>query len=394
MKKVLCGLLAVTAAASAHAQSSVTLYGIVDNGLVYETGLPNGHVFGAQSGGWAQSRFGLKGAEDLGGGTQAIFQLESRLNTQNGTVANGSFFEGQATVGIRNDTWGQIKFGNMGSAEISQYSGDVDPQQTKKYSIGTLVRGRIFSQAANGAEYLSPTIGGFTLQGQYDLTNSPTWNSGNPGSAPGQLGTTSGLGSSQGRADGIKLSYANRGLFWQATYDEVRDGNGQFSNVYLASRSILTGLTYAFGPVTAYVGYQHLSAPDASTGGYFGTGAASAPPGGTTLPTSVNHEWVGAIWQTTPALAITGAVYHANANNGNGNATLFTLGGTYSLSKRTLLYTELGYVRNSSTSNLGLNGGLYGANTNDDPVNGSASSSNPNYGKSQFGVIAGLATSF
>lgn len=394
MKKVLCGLLAVTAAASAHAQSSVTLYGIVDNGLVYETGLPNGHVFGAQSGGWAQSRFGLKGAEDLGGGTQAIFQLESRLNTQNGTVANGSFFEGQATVGIRNDTWGQIKFGNMGSAEISQYSGDVDPQQTKKYSIGTLVRGRIFSQAANGAEYLSPTIGGFTLQGQYDLTNSPTWNSGNPGSAPGQLGTTSGLGSSQGRADGIKLSYANRGLFWQATYDEVRDGNGQFSNVYLASRSILTGLTYAFGPVTAYVGYQHLSAPDASTGGYFGTGAASALPGGTTLPTSVNHEWVGAIWQTTPALAITGAVYHANANNGNGNATLFTLGGTYSLSKRTLLYTELGYVRNSSTSNLGLNGGLYGANTNDDPVNGSVSSSNPNYGKSQFGVIAGLATSF
>ena len=89
----------------------------------------------------------------------------------------------------------------------------------------------------------------------------------------------------------------------------------------------------------------------------------SALPGGTTLPTSVNHEWGGAIWQTTPALAITGAVYHANANDGNGNATLFTLGGTCSLSKRTLLYTELGYVRNSSTSNLGLNGGVYGANT-------------------------------
>ena len=135
----------------------------------------------------------------------------------NGTFANGSFFEGQATVGLQNDTWGQIKFGNMGSAEISQYSGDVDPQQTKKYAIGTLVRGRIFSQAANGAEYLSPTIAGFTLQGQYDLTNSPTWNAGNPGSAPGQLGTSSGLGSSQGRSDGIKLSYANKGLFWQAT---------------------------------------------------------------------------------------------------------------------------------------------------------------------------------
>jgi predicted porin len=255
MKKVVLGLLAVSATATANAQSSVTLYGIVDNGLVYETGHPTGHIFGAQSGGWAQSRFGLKGAEDLGGGTQAIFTLESRLNTQNGSFANGSFFEGQATVGLHNDTWGQIKFGNMGSAEISQYSGDVDPQQTKKYAIGTLVRGRIFSQAANGVEYLSPTIAGFTLQGQYDLTNSTTWNAGNPGSAPGQLGTSSGLGSAQGRSDGIKLSYANRGLFWQATYDEVRDPNGQFSNVYLTSRSILTGLTYAFGPVTAYLGY-------------------------------------------------------------------------------------------------------------------------------------------
>jgi predicted porin len=394
MKKVLFGLFAATAAASASAQSSVTLYGIVDNGLSYESGLPHGHVFGAESGGWAQSRFGLKGGEDLGGGTKAIFQLESRLNTQNGTFANGSFFEGQATVGLHNDRWGQLKLGNMGSAEISQYSGDVDPQSTKKYAIGTLVRGRIFSQAGNGAEYLSPTFGGFSVQGQYDLTNSTKWNSGTPGSAPGQLGSSSGLGSAQGRTDGLKLMYQHQGLFWQATYDEVRDANGQFSNVYLASRSILTGASYVIGPVTAYVGYQHLSAPDASNAGYFGTATPSALPSGASLPTAVNHEWLGAIWQATPAVAVSGAVYHANANRGNGNATLYTLGANYSLSKRTLLYTELGYVRNSSTSNLGLDSGLYGANSNNDPVNGSTSSTNPDYGKSQFGVIAGVATQF
>ncbi|MGT2475369.1 porin [Paraburkholderia terrae] len=395
MRKIFCGLAALTATASVSAQSSnITLYGIVDNGLQYETGLPKGHVFGAQSGGWAQSRFGLKGAEDLGGGTQAIFQLESRLNTQNGTFANGSFFEGQATVGLRNETWGQVKAGNMGSAEISQYSGDVDPQETKKYAIGTLVRGRIFSQAANGIEYLSPKIAGFTLQGQYDLTNSTKWNAGNPGSAPGQLGTSSGLGSAQGRSDGIKLSYQAAGLYWQATYDEVRDPNGQFSNVYLASRSILTGATYAIGPVLLVLGYQHLSAPDASNAGYFGTAAAPALPAGATLPTSVNHEWLGAIWQTTPALAVTGAVYHANANHGNGNGTLYTLGANYSLSKRTLLYSELAYLHNSSASNLGLDSGLYGPNSNNDPINGSPTSTNPNYGKSQFGVITGIATRF
>ncbi|MGF6532240.1 MULTISPECIES: porin [Paraburkholderia] len=394
MRKVLIGMFAMTAAASATAQSSVTLYGIVDNGIAYETGMPKGHVFGAESGGWAQSRFGLKGAEDIGGGTQTIFHLESRLNTVNGSFANGSFFEGQATVGLHNDTWGQVKLGNMGSAEISQYSGDVDPQQTEKYAIGTLVRGRIFSQAGNGIEYLSPLVGGFTVQGQYDLTNSTKWNSGSPGSAPGQLGTSSGLGSAQGRTDGIKLSYQTGSLFWQATYDEVRDPNGQFSNVYLASRSILTGGTYAIGPVVAFIGYQHLSAPDASNAGYYGTATPSTLPAGTSLPTAVNHEWLGAIWHTTTALSVTGAVYHANANRGNGNATLYTLGTNYSLSKRTLLYTELGYVRNSSTSNLGLDSGLYGANSNDDPTNSNASSTNPNYGKSQFGVIAGVATQF
>ncbi|WNC94859.1 porin [Paraburkholderia sp. FT54] len=395
MRKVFCGLIALTATAYASAQSSnVTLYGIVDNGLQYETGLPKGNVFGAQSGGWAQSRFGLKGAEDLGGGTDAIFQLESRLNTQNGTFSNGSFFEGQATVGLRNETWGQVKLGNMGSAEISQYSGDVDPQETKKYAIGTLVRGRIFAQAANGIEYLSPKIAGFTLQGQYDLTNSTTWNAGNPGSAPGQLGSSSGLGSAQGRTDGIKLSYQVGSLYWQATYDEVRDPNGQFSNVYLASRSILTGATYAIGPVLVVLGYQHLSAPDASNAGYFGTATAPGLPAGTSLPTTVNHEWLGAIWQTTLALAVTGAVYHANANHGNGNGTLYTLGANYSLSKRTLLYTELAYLHNSSTSNLGLDSGLYGPNINNDPVNGSPTSTNPNYGRSQFGVITGIATRF
>ena len=113
MKKLLFGVFALSATATAMAQSSVTLYGIVDNGIAYETNLPKGHVFGAQSGGWAQSRFGLKGSEDLGGGTHAIFTLESRLNTMTGAFANGSFFEGQATVGLQNDTWGQIKCGNM-----------------------------------------------------------------------------------------------------------------------------------------------------------------------------------------------------------------------------------------------------------------------------------------
>jgi predicted porin len=394
MKRIIFGSLTMSLAVVASGQSSVTLYGLVDNGLQYETGLPKGNRWSAESGNWAESRFGLKGLEDIGGGTFVTFQLESRLNTENGSFANGSFFEGQATVGMSNATYGSFRLGNFGASELLQYAGILDPQQTQKYSFGTLVRGRMFPQAANGVEYLSPSFGGFTVQGQYNLTNSTTWNAGNPGSAPSQTGASAGVGSSQGRDDGIKLEYNAHSLDFQAIYDEMRDGNGKFSNVYLASRSIFAGGSYVWGPVTFYAGYQHLSAPDASNAGYYGQANASALPGGTSLPTTVDDEWAGAQWAVTPSTFVTGAVYHANANNGNGNATMYTLSGAYQLSKRTRLYSELGYLHNSGTSNLGLDGGQYGANSNNDPVNGNPLNSNPNYGHSQFGAFAGIATQF
>lgn len=394
MKKLIVGTVLLAGSATAIAQSNVTLYGIVDNGLQYETGMAKGNRISAESGDWAESRLGFLGAEDLGGGTQATFHLEARLNTQNGSYANGSFFEGQATVGLKNASYGAFRLGNFGASELLQDGGDVDPQAAQKYSIGTLVRGRIWTQAANGLEYTSPSIGGFTVKGQYNLTNSSTWNAGNPGSAPSQLGTSTGLGSAQGRADGVKLQYDASNLELQAIYDEIRDPNGQFSNVYLASRSIFTGGAYALGPVKLFAGYLHLSAPDASNAGYFGSSTPTAFPTGASLPTAVNQEWAGAQWTATPAVQLTGAVYHANANNGNGNATLYTVSGAYLLSKRTRLYSEVGYIRNSSTSNLGLDSGLYGANINNDPVNASSSNSNPNYGHSQVGVFAGISTQF
>ena len=390
MRNTILAALLLAASAAANAQSSVTLYGRIDNGLQYETGLPRGHQFAAESGDWGESELGLRGVEDLGGGTKAIFHLEAGLDTQNGSYGNGSFFGRAATVGLTNTRWGTFKLGNLGAGEIQQDSWDVDPQLMQAYAIATLVRGRNWSQAGNGTEYTSPSLGGLTLKGQYDLTNAYTWNAGNPGSAPGQLGGP------QGRSDGIKMQYNAGNMELQAIYDEIRDPNGEFSNVYVASRSVLAGGTYAIGPVKLYAGYQHLSAPDASNSGYFGTSAPTTLPAGVSLPTAVDHEWFGAAWQATPFVTLTGAVYHANANNGNGNATMYTLAGTYHLSARTFLYSELGYIHNSSTSNIGLGNGYsdpYGANINNDPVNGSTNT-NPDYGHSQFGMFAGIMTQF
>jgi predicted porin len=396
VKRTLLASLLAGMAGIAHAQSTVTLYGRIDNGLQYESGLPRGSQFSAESGDFGESEFGVKGAEDLGSGTKAIFQLEMGLNTQNGSFGNGSLFGRAATVGLTNQTLGTFKLGNMGAGEIEQDSFDIDPQEMQFYAISTLVRGRNWSQAGNGLEYTSPTFGGLTIKGQYDLTNSTTWNAGNPGSAPGQLGTSTGLGSAQGRSDGVKAQYNGSNFELQAIYDEIRDPNGQFSNVYLASRSIMTGGNVTLGPVKIYAGYQHLSAPDASDAGYFGTATPSTLPGGTTLPTAVDHEWAGAAWQFTPVASVTAAVYHANANNGNGNATMYTLAGQYNLSRRTFLYSEVGYIHNSSTSNIGLGDGFtdpYGANANNDPVPNNDNTS-PDFGHGQFGVFAGIMTYF
>lgn len=389
MNRVMLVMLLPTMTGVAHAQSSVTLYGRIDNGLQYETGLPTGHQLSAESGNFVPSDFGMKGSEDLGGGTQAIFKLEAGIDTLNGE-SSGTLFGREATVGLTNEHWGTFKVGNFGVNEIQQYSYDVDPQLMQFYSNVTLVRGRNWSTAGNGLEYTSMDLGGVTLKGQYDLTNSDTWNAGNPGSGPGQLG------GAQGRSDGILAQYEGPSFEVQTIYDEIRDANGNFSNVYVASRSILAGGTFTLGPVKLYAGYQHLSAPDASDEGYFGTANPTTSPEGVSLPTTVNHEWIGAAWQATPLTSLTAAVYHANANNGNGNATLYTLGGTYNLSKRSYLYSEFGYVRNSSTSNVGLGDGYgnpYGANANNDPVNG-GDNTNPDYGRSQFGLFAGFVTQF
>jgi predicted porin len=394
------GVLVASTLASTlvHAQSNVTFYGRIDNGIEYQTGLPNGSRWAAQSGDHGQSWFGMQGSEDLGGGTAAIFQLETGLNTQNGNFGNGSLFGRHATIGLTNPAWGTFKTGNLGAGELSEDSFLVDPQQMQKYAISTLVRGRNWSQTGNGFEYTSPRMGGLTIKGQYDLGNGTSWNTGNSG--PTQLGSPppGQPGSRQGRSDGLEVTYSLPGVDLIALYDEIRDGNGKFSNVYLASRNFLAGGVFTFGAVKVYAGYQHLSAPDASNAGVYGTaGVPTTLPAGTSLPTAVDHEWLGAAWQVTPAASLIAAVYHANANNGNGNATLSTVSATYNLSKRTFLYSAIGYLYNSSTSNIGLGNGYadpYGANLNDDPTTGKVGSFSPNYGQSQTGVFAGLMTAF
>jgi len=379
--------------AMSFGQSTVTLYGIIDTSAQWQQGMPQGHSYSLASGNWLPSRWGIKGQDDIGGGTRVVFQLESGFSSVTGSLGCGIFCR-RATVGLTNPTWGTVNIGRIGVDELQEDSWFVDPQVFMLFGLSTMVRGRNWTFASNSIEYTSPTWYGVTLKGQYELTSSATWNAGNPGSGPGQLNGP------QGRSDGIELTYSNGPLGLQAIYDEIRSPYGTFNNVYQNSRSLLLGGNYTIGHVTLYAGFQHLSAPQASINGYFTDAGAVATslPGGASLPTAVNHEWFGASWQITPVTVLTAAYYHANANNGNGNANLYTLAAAHALSKSVTVYSEVGLVTNSKASNIGLGDGYsdpYGANVNNNPSGGAADfRTSPDYGHSQTSVIAGVIKRF
>lgn len=91
MKKltlVATAVLGLVSASAAMAQSTVTLYGLLDGGFNHVSGLKNGSFNGIASGIMEGSRFGMRGTEDLGGGYKAIFTLENRLELDTGSVSN------------------------------------------------------------------------------------------------------------------------------------------------------------------------------------------------------------------------------------------------------------------------------------------------------------------
>ncbi|NKJ48228.1 porin [Burkholderia sp. SG-MS1] len=383
MKKALLAAALMSAGVVAHAQSSVTLYGRLDAGIEYMSGVPSGaNVNGAatqsnsrwkaESGDWGTSLWGLKGVEDIGGGNKVLFQLEGSFNTMTGAgPGGGGLFNRWATVGLANDQYGTFTMGRM--LFISNGVWDFDPFGQSNWSSASLVRGRNWPQSSNNFAYQSPKIAGFDFYGQYALSNATNWN-GN--------GTTA-----QGREAGAQITYTNSLFQIRGMYDEIRNpANGNLygpqvgtintgnagGGVFSASREYSAMFNIFLGQFKIQGAYQAVRS----------AGATGVLPG---QPTTLDHEWGGVTWQATPAAALIAAVYHVNGNNGAGNATIYTVGGSYNLSKRTLLDLQVASVRNSSNANFGLNANNPGL---------SAATDNPLPGRAQTGVYAGIQHSF
>jgi predicted porin len=374
MKKALLAAALMSAGVVAHAQSSVTLYGRLDAGIEYINGLVDSHGNGAsrwraESGDWGTSLWGLKGAEDLGGGNKAVFQLEGAFNTMTGQLgAAGSIWNRWATVGLSNPNYGTFLMGR--ELFISNGVWDFDPFGQSNWSSASLVRGRNWPQSSNNISYQSPKFYGFDAYGQYALSNATNWNGNNP--------------NGQGREGGLQLTYTSPLFQVRGIYDEIRNPsngllNGQVtgpqnplpSGAFQYSREYTAAVNVFLGPFKIQGAYQAIRT----------SGQTVATPG---VPSSLDHEWGGITWQATPAAAAIAAVYHVNGNNGAGNATIYTIGGTYNLSKRTLLDLQIATVQNSKNANFGLEANSIGAG------NAAAGNDNPLPGHSQSGFYAGI----
>jgi len=358
------------ACATTQAESSITLYGVADAGFDFLSQVQTGtgttaSRWRAESSDWGASRFGLLGKEDLGGGLTTIFNLESGTNLMAGSAGSsgGRLFDRKAYVGLQSAQYGQFQMGR--NLFIANDQWDLDPMLQEAYSSTALVRSRNVPITSNDIEYKSPSYGGFSMHAQYTLGNQST-------------GFNRGAATEVGRSDGVQLTYSNTFFMLRGMYDEIRDPNGQMSNVFTSSREFFAGSNIYVNALTLQVAYTHLSAPDTPAG----------------LARTADHYWLGAQYRVTPALALNGAVYHINVGSGagdathdpSGHATMFAAGTEYSLSKHSLLYATVAYVRNGSTSNFSV--------ANNNPGLNNDNLSNPLPGHSQTGGYIGINHSF
>ena len=202
MKKIVLALLVAATCGLAQAQSSVTMYGVMDVGVVNTTsvGTNNGSATQLISGPLNTSRLGFRGEEKLGGGVSSGFNLESQINPTDGSQgtvsstgsANGLFSRG-ANVYIKDESIGKLTLGRQGNLGFEAFNyGDTNAAKnfggsiifwldgssfggttTTKTGLGTIT-GTTFLN--NAVRYDSPEFNGFRAIGQYVLPGTSSTN--------------------------------------------------------------------------------------------------------------------------------------------------------------------------------------------------------------------------
>ena len=339
MKKTSLALLlaALSATTSAMAQSHLTIYGVVDTGIARQTGkdtymTPN-----------YESSLGFMGTEDLGGGYKAMFQLEHRLNLNDGTVYGGNpdvDWYGGANVGI-GTPFGTFRIGRVDELPTETLR-TFDPFNQDSIASMTLSTQRS-SQIDNTLRYDSPNLSGFQIGATYSLGKNTKGNDnsafalagadndGYAGSVLYDNGVVALLGNWSRLADSNRSFVWNLGgaytwgdlrisLAYEKTHDRgwynaersLSENSGVAESTLIngvASKmdNWILGLNYKVGPGTFKAAFNYVKVKDVH-----GMSAADG----------------GAYWDS----------------NSSADLKKYALGYTYDLSKRTSLYGMVAYT--------------------------------------------------
>lgn len=335
MKKSLLALAVLGAfAGAASAQSSVTVYGIVDMGIVSSSngasdvaGQANGRKTSLDSGGQSASRIGFKGTEDLGNGLKANFVLENGFSADTGDLATAnSLFSRVSTVGLSGN-FGAVNVGRQ-TTVLKDAHDQIDPFGAAGV-LGNVER--IFyngsenltsHRVSNTIKYTSPSFSGFKAQAAYTF-----------GEARGDNGAN--------RAYGLNLGYANGPLNVQLAYNNKDNSTATFPYAQgTKQKATFLGATYDFGMFKLHGAYADTK-NDLT---------------GTAVDQKYRNAMIGASFKAGAAGTVL-ASYAINDTKttgiNNADSKQFAIGYTHDLSKRTNLYTGFARTSNDTAAALG-----------------------------------------
>jgi GBP family porin len=393
-KTLLIALLTGIFSAAADAQTSVTLYGLIDTGLTYVSNQKvagsnptTGHSnFLETNASIVPDRWGLRGSEDLGGGLKAIFTLENGFTLTNGALGqHGLIFGRQAFVGLSSNEFGTVTLGR-------QYDSMVDFLAPLSGAGG-----------ANGGVFFAHPYDNDNLQNTMRINNavkfaSRDYDGWKFGSLYGFSNAAGGF--SNNRAYSFGTSYNNGPLRFAASYLQINNG-GSLTNLTGATDSYVTnglltgsdstfsagqqrtfgaGLNYTFGPATAGFVFTETKLENATS--INNTNSAAIGLGNASLRFD-NYE-INGRYSLTPTLTLIGSYTYtdgsyslAGGSSPKWNQANLLL--NYALSQRTSLYVEGQYQHVSG------GGHVFTAD-----INGLAPSANDK----QVAVTVGLLTRF
>jgi general bacterial porin, GBP family len=340
----ICGsTLICTAGGAMAADSSVMLYGVTDTFVQY---IDNGasHSFSERSGGSTGSQFGLTGAEDLGGGLNAKFDVETGFNINNGALFSDttSMFYRQAWVGLFDPQYGSVSFGRQYEPSF-RVAYPTDPFRLNEVlsPVSAMVlavdRNPLSTQndtgrASNSILYQSPNLRGLQLYGMYAFSASITQ------PTPETTGNMLNVGA----------SYSGFGFYGGFAYANQHSGQATIAGLpgplgLLGTEHFVGALAYRIGIVNFQANYSYQR-PDDAPAGSLASRLGSAH--------SYSTAQLGATIQTTSADAIAVAVFERDVRGVHNNAPGLQAGIDHSLSKRTSLYARAGYIKNNGSATV------------------------------------------